>query len=41
MTQAAHIASMPRTKNADELRAYFERMHVHAAPPAAAPSGHR
>lgn len=26
MTQAAHIASMPRTKNADELRAYFERI---------------
>ena len=26
MTQAAHIASFPRTKNADELRAYLERI---------------
>ncbi|KIG16480.1 Transposase [Enhygromyxa salina] len=26
MIQVAHIASQPRTKNADELRAYLERI---------------
>jgi transposase len=31
MTQAAHIASFPRTKNADELRAYFERIRGNRA----------